>query len=269
MSEDAAEFRAVADAYLAADPAANTVLLTVSETVRERGPFAFEASRPARFGWQCDADGRVIAAFVQTPPRGPLLGVMDAESARALARVLGPVPRVIGEDGTVRAYAAATGRGWRVFRAERLFRLGEVTEPRPVPGGAARPPTERDVPLLQGWFADFVTFIGEGPRPDFDVAGRVANGRLLLWEDAGRPVAMVGWTARVAGQVRIAPVYTPAELRGRGYAGAVVARASRDLLRSGAEQVLLFTDLANPTSNALYQRIGYRPVAEHTVVEFT
>jgi GNAT superfamily N-acetyltransferase len=270
LTEDVEEFRAAADAYLAADAAANTVLLTISETVRVRGPYAYEADHPARFGWRCDAAGKVVAAFVQTPPRGPLLGVMDPVSAQALARTLGPVAKVVAEDATARAYAAATGRAWRVFRAERLFRLGEVTEPGPPPAGAARPARAADVPLLEGWFADFAAFIGEAGRQDFHVAERVADGRVLLWEDGtGRPVSMVGWSPRVAGQVRIAPVYTPAELRGRGYAGAVVARASQELRQSGAEQVLLFTDLANPTSNALYQRIGYRPIADHTVVEFT
>jgi hypothetical protein len=270
LTEDVEEFRAAADAYLAADPAANTVLLTISETVRQRGPFAFEAGHPARFGWRCAADGKVVAAFVQTPPRGPLLGVMDAESARALAKVLGPVPKVMGEDAAARAFAAATGRAWGVFRAERLFRLGEVTEPGPVPGGAARRAAAQDVPLLEGWFADFAEYVGEGGRQDFHVPERVADGRVLLWEDeAGRPVSMIGWSVRVAGQVRVAPVYTPAELRGRGYAGAAVAQASRELQRSGAEPVLLFTDLANPTSNALYQRIGYRPIVDYAVVEFT
>ncbi len=156
-----------------------------------------------------------------------------------------------------------------MFRAERLFRLGEVTEPGPLPAGAARLATAADVPLLTGWFETFASFVGE-PQRDFHVADRVADGRVLLWQDeAGRPVSMVGWSGRVAGQVRVAPVYTPAELRGRGYAGAVVAQASRELRRSGSEQVLLFTDLANPTSNALYRRIGYRPIADHTVVEFT
>jgi ribosomal protein S18 acetylase RimI-like enzyme len=270
LTEDVEEFRAAADPYLAADPATNTLLLTVGETVRRRGPFAFDAVHPARFGWQCDRDGVVVAAFAQTPPRGPLLGVMGEPSARALAPVLGEVPTVIGEDASVRAFAEASGRPWQVFRAERLFRLGEVTAPGPVPEGAARLATAADVPLLEGWFADFAAFIGEGGQQDHHVADRVADGRVLLWTDAtGRPVSMVGWSPRVAGQVRIAPVWTPADLRGRGYAGAVVTQAGRELQQSGAEQVLLFTDLANPTSNALYQRIGYRPLGDHTVLEFT
>jgi predicted GNAT family acetyltransferase len=67
----------------------------------------------------------------------------------------------------------------------------------------------------------------------------------------------------VAGQSRIAPVYTPPELRGRGYAGAVTAAVGRAARDAGAAQVLLFADLANPTSTALYRRLGYRPVTDH------
>lgn len=72
----------------------------------------------------------------------------------------------------------------------------------------------------------------------------------------------------VAGQIRVAPVYTPVHLRGRGYAGAATVEVSRAALAAGAEEVLLFADLANPTSNGLYQRIGYRPVAEFAVYDF-
>ncbi|NDZ98825.1 GNAT family N-acetyltransferase, partial [Streptomyces sp. SID10116] len=78
-----------------------------------------------------------------------------------------------------------------------------------------------------------------------------------------------GATPRIAGQVRVAPVYTPADLRGRGYGGAATAAVTRAALDAGAAQVLLFTDLANPTSNRLYQRLGYRPVADFAQWDFT
>lgn len=73
---------------------------------------------------------------------------------------------------------------------------------------------------------------------------------------------------RVARQVRVGPVYTPAPFRGRGYAGAATVEVGRVALASGVDDVLLFTDLSNPTSNGLYQRIGYRPVADFDVYDF-
>lgn len=79
---------------------------------------------------------------------------------------------------------------------------------------------------------------------------------------------MAGVTPEVAGQVRVAPVHTPAESRGRGYAGAATAEVSRVAREPGAKEILLFTDLATPTSNGLHQRIGYRPVTDFAVYEF-
>lgn len=79
---------------------------------------------------------------------------------------------------------------------------------------------------------------------------------------------MAGLTLGSLGTVRVAPVYTPPALRGRGYAAAVTAEVSRAARAEGAEEVLLFTDLSNPTSNALYHRLGYRSVREFAVWEF-
>lgn len=72
----------------------------------------------------------------------------------------------------------------------------------------------------------------------------------------------------VAGVVRIGPVFTPPELRGRGYAGVAVAELSRRLLHAGNRACMLYTDLANPTSNSVYQRIGYRPVLDAQQLDF-
>ena len=100
------------------------------------------------------------------------------------------------------------------------------------------------------------------------VDDRLSYRGLTLWEDAGRPVSMAGLTRMAAGQVRVGPVYTPPGLRGRGYAGAVTCVVSQAARDAGAGQVLLFTDLANPTSNALYQRLGYEPVEDRAMWSF-
>ena len=72
----------------------------------------------------------------------------------------------------------------------------------------------------------------------------------------------------VTGMVRVGSVYTPPAVRGRGYAGAVTAAVSRAARDAGVREVVLFTDLANPTSNALYQRLGYRPVEDRVTFSF-
>jgi predicted GNAT family acetyltransferase len=122
------------------------------------------------------------------------------------------------------------------------------------------------------WYVEFAESVGAAGaklRPGEWADARIAYGGVTFWETLdGRPVSMAGVTANVAGQIRVALVYTPADLRGRGYAGAVTAEVSRVARAAGAEEVLLFTDLANPTSNALYQRIGYRPVEDFAGYDF-
>lgn len=100
-------------------------------------------------------------------------------------------------------------------------------------------------------------------------ARRAANGELHLWEVEGRPVALAGLSPVLAGMTRVGPVYTPPELRTNGYASAVTAAVSALAGERGAAQVLLYANLANPTSNSIYQRIGYRPVEDSVVLGFT
>lgn len=54
----------------------------------------------------------------------------------------------------------------------------------------------------------------------------------------------------------------PPEQRGLGYARACVAGLSQQLLDRGFKYCFLFTDLRNPTSNHIYQQIGYRQVSD-------
>ncbi|GGJ98071.1 N-acetyltransferase [Streptomyces camponoticapitis] len=277
LTDDVEEFRTAADPCLALEPARSTLLLTISESVRAHGA---GAGASARFGhWRESEDAPVSAGFVQTPPLRPLLGPMPDRAARELVpvlRALDPsLSSVQGEEACVRAFAAEwTGcsGGWHVSHRVRLFRLGELTPPDPAPAGRARLATAEDLPLLAEWMSAFATDTGQAVRADEDytraTAERIAVGRLWLWDVAGAPVAMASVTPTVAGQARVSPVYTPLRLRGRGYGGAVTAAVSRAARDAGAEQVLLYTDLANPTSNALYQRLGYRPLTDSQVLTF-
>ena len=95
------------------------------------------------------------------------------------------------------------------------------------------------------------------------------NGRTAyLWIDRGRPVSLTGAGGLTPNGIRVGPVYTPREDRGRGYASNLVARVSQELLDSGRTFVFLFTDLSNPTSNKIYQAIGYEPVSDVDEWEF-
>ncbi|MFE9774018.1 GNAT family N-acetyltransferase [Streptomyces sp. NPDC005931] len=277
LTRDLDDFLTRAGGFLRSRSAPHTVPLTVTETLRTRGPHTYGDGTP-EFGL-LERDGTVRAAFLRTPPHRLNVTALTAEEADALAARLADLrprlPGVQAERDTAAAFADAwhrrTGAAVTPYQRQRLYRLGTLTVPRPVPPGRARTAGERDRAQLERWYRAFCEAVGERllQDPAQWVQARVERGDVTFWETPdGTPVAMAGLSPEVAGQVRVAGVYTPAGLRGRGYAGAATAEVSRAALASGARDVLLFTDLANPTSNGLYQRIGYRPVADFAVYDF-
>jgi GNAT superfamily N-acetyltransferase len=152
--------------------------------------------------------------------------------------------------------------------AQRMFRLDTVEPPVGVPG-RLRAGTPSDRELVIDWLAAFgAEALPDHPRTDpSPLADRVlARGDgLWLWEIGGEPVSMLTTAAPAAGVVRINTVYTPQSRRGNGYASAGVAAASQRAIDQGADACTLYTDLANPTSNQIYQAIGYYPVGDATI----
>ncbi len=210
----------------------------------------------------------VVFAAMRTPPFPLLTSPLDdaADAEPLVERWLQDdpdLPSVTGVPGTARAIAAAwarrTGGATRRTMSEAMHVLSEVRDPpRPAPG-RLRVATTDDRDLLVAWMADFVVeagLIGAAQAAGM-VDARLRHQGLLVWDD-GRPVSMIGVAPEVSGVVRIGPVYTPAQHRRRGYAGSAVATASRRALAAGAARCMLFTDLANPTSNKIYAEVGYR-----------
>jgi predicted GNAT family acetyltransferase len=276
-TEDLEEYLAAAGGVLAAHAAENTVLLTVAETLRARGPAAFGPIPPV-FGWW-SAQGAAQAAFLLTPPYPVVVTRLPAAAVQPLADTLAglgrPVAAVNASVEVAEAFAAAwtarTGATARLHQRHRLHRLGTLIPPRPPPDGAARLATAADSGLLVAWLEAFAAEADTHAAADAagHIADRISYRGLFLWEADGRPVSLAGVSRQVAGTVRVGPVYTPPALRRRGYAAAVTAAASSAALDRGAGQVLLFTDLANPTSNALYQRLGYQPLDDRLLLSLT
>jgi predicted GNAT family acetyltransferase len=269
------EFLAGAGEFLHANPAHNTVLLTLADRLAKDGPHTFGPREP-RFGWH---GSPVDGAFLHTPPFALRFGQVLPEAAAELAALLHAQDAELEAVGGWRSAAEAFARTWEqlaevtgaVHVNERLYRLAELQPPSPAPAGHARPPAAADRELLVDWCEAFMKEVHENRQMDYGawVDRRVADGDLLIWEDGSRPVAFAACSPVIAGMSRIGPVYTPPEQRGHGYASGVVAEVSAYALARGAREVLLFTDLANPTSNSIYQKLGYRPVDDSVVFDFS
>lgn len=266
LTNDLEEFDAEAGGFLREDPVRNTVQLTALERLRAGVPYSDEAPL---FGWW--RAERVESALLHTPPFPVLLASLrDAED---LADLLGDreIAGVNGSAEEADAFAAIwrerTGRRSRTERRSRLYRLAQLT-PVTAPG-TARVAADSDRGLLVDWMAAFETEAG-GVMTDHEgaVTDRLGYGGLTLWEVNGQPVSLAGLTRPAAGVIRVGPVYTPPEHRRHGYGAAVTSAVTRRAL-DGGYQVVLFTDLANPVSNSIYQRIGYRAVEDRLVLAFT
>ncbi len=273
-SDSVDEFLDRAGDFLRSRPVENTMPLSLAEVLQRQGPEAYGPDAPI-FGWFTTAAGTVAGACLRTPPFPLLLTAMPGDAVPALAETLAdhPLTGVNGRTADAHAFAAAwqrlTGAPATPAMGTRLHRLATLIPPAP-PAGQARVAEPGDRALLVDWVDAFQREAHGGAREDNGafVDDRMSFGGILVWEVAGAVVSMAGMTRPAAGAVRIAPVYTPPELRRRGYAAAVTAAITRAALDAGAHDVVLFTDTANPTSNALYERLGYRPVEDRTVMEF-
>ena len=278
LTGDVAEYLAAAGGFLRSRAAENTVQLAATETirVRVRGPAAFGDEAPL-FGWWAAPGGPVTAAFMHTLPFGVTLTPSPAGAAAALAETFagrGRFPAwVMADTTTAPSFAAAwerqTGHRPAFGRRSRLYRLRRLLPPDPAPPGRARVATAADSGLILAWLEAFgreADYYG-GPALRRTLAdrsataasrcGRPAAGR-SPWPGRPRP-----WPAR-PGSGRC----TPPERRGQGFGGTVTAAVSRAAKDAGVGEVLLYTDLANPTSNALHQRLSYEPVSDSVQLLF-
>ena len=219
-----------------------------------------------------EVGGSVVGCAFCTPPHK--LGVTRMPSSavpllvEAVTEVYDAIPAVLGprevSECVAAGWAAARGVAWRAGMRQGIYRLDELTPPPPVPG-ALRRATQDDLARALEWGEGFGADTGGHFRPPREsVEGWIQRGDLHFWVDS-EPVSMAVAQGRTPNGIRVGFVYTPPELRGRGYASACVAELSQRMLDSGLSFCVLYTDLANPTSNGIYRRIGYRML--HEVVD--
>jgi len=271
---DPHQFVEQAQVFLDAEPLVNNVVASMAE----RRIAEIAAGSPAGNGdrwFVVRDDGVIVGAAMTTDGFPPYLLAMSDDAgvavADAVAKHADRVAGVNGEISAATAFAGAWSRrhrlAYRTERRNRLFHLTDLDMPVGVTGHlrAARPD---DIDLIHGWTSDFHTEAAGDERVPARAASmaKIDHGLAWLWIDDVRgieqPVSYTGAAVPVRGIHRIGPVYTPPGFRGHGYASACVAQVSQLKRASGAIEICLFTDQANPTSNKIYQAIGFVPVAD-------
>lgn len=272
---DAGAFLRKATDFLERNETVNSLMLGVCLRLRSLG----EGGQNA-YAVVVD-EGAITAAAVMTPPHNMLVAAANPESAGESVELIAKYLtyqgwKMPGVNGP-KAASAQFARTWqsiddpvpvksaRIARAMRLYDLETVTAPT-VPG-SLRPARESEIERLAGFMYGFQSEALGTPVPIHDVrdliASRVHNGDVFVWADpTDIAVSMAMRSRPTRHMISIGAVYTPVESRGNGYASACVAALSQACLALGFQKSVLFTDLANPTSNSIYQRIGYRPVAD-------
>ncbi|MEW1954226.1 GNAT family N-acetyltransferase [Terrabacter sp. NPDC080008] len=259
---------------VAREPEAMSVVASVTRSLvldpgRYVGPRWWAGTSPS---------GEVVAAFMHTPPHPLHVAVATDAEARALAAELAALaeagdalPGVGGTRGPAEAFAAEWSErtGATVTVTMEVGRYDLPTRP-VLPfrvSGTFRVAGVADTELLDAWHQQFIDAVDGSGRRAAPLTQQLADGRVGLWEDGGRPVSMAYASPASGGITRISGVWTPPELRGHGYASGVVAALSSARMDAG-EACMLYTDLANPTSNAIYAAMGYRRVGDNIQLSF-
>jgi predicted GNAT family acetyltransferase len=223
-----------------------------------------------------EKDGAIVGCAFCTPPNQLSLTVMPSEAAVLLAREVHGVyeQHIPGVAGPVqeasqfaRSWQALTGDVGHVQIGLRVHKLTEVHMPSDEPEGTLRQSVPEEIDLITDWLTGFVSETGMPGQPR-ELAQRMqASGKVYVWDD-GSPRSMVAAARETRHGACINAVYTPAANRGRGYASAAVASLSQELLLQGKEFCCLYTDVANPTTNSIYRKIGFIPIRDDVHIDF-
>lgn len=257
---DAATYLRAAGDHLRSDPVSHSVLLTTAHT----RPEPVDPAVPNLWCW-AEQEGRVVAAAHHTPPFGAYVSTGEPDALARLAALLYELRPELSGVGGMRAAVDAFTAGWpgevrAEARAMLVYACDAVRPAPPVPG-SLRLSRDADADLLRTWVHGFSADTGSPAAGRDDVPQRIAAQRLWVWAVGGVPVSMAETKVPVAGATRVSLVYTPPDQRRRGWAAACVAEVTRLQLQRGLIP-MLYADAANPTSNGVYARIGYRHVAD-------
>jgi uncharacterized protein len=263
--EDASQFYDRVKNYLLRHEALHNVQLAICNSLIEN-PDRFH-EKPYLATVEVGED--IVAVAIITPPRNLLLSkIQDFAAIKAIAQDLHfsqeSLPGVNAPNAEAKAFVEVwktlTGQSYQLKMALRAFQLEQV-QVIPKIGGSFRHATESDREILVSWFEAFVREALDSvpTNTERSVERHLQRGTAYIWEDE-TPVTMACHVGITPNGASVSMVYTPPEHRRKCYASACVATLSQTLLNQGYKYCFLFTDLANPTSNHIYQALGYQPV---------
>jgi predicted GNAT family acetyltransferase len=271
--DDPAQFLAHAKQFLEALEAENNLILGISLWLAEHP----ERIEYTPYFATVKQNERIEAAAMMTPTYKLVLTRAETRFLKKIAEDLSKrkivLPGVNGPRETSLAFAEWWAKKarceYQLHRSLRIYQLSRVIQPRRV-NGRMRTATPVDRDVLVQWAQDFGNEIGE-PQTKLQAAEMVGRAiddeRLYVWDSEGLR-SMAAWSAPTTHGIRVNLVYTPSELRGKGFATACVAALSQAMLDSGRTFCYLFTDLSSPIPNHIYQRIGYVPVCDFDEYRF-
>ena len=220
-------------------------------------------------------DSGILVTAVMTPPHNLTLYATNNKNNNAALHCLLEgiaekgihVPGIMCEKSLAelfaQTYAAKHETGYKINKNQRIYEFSEVNPKIPVVGNV-RSATEKDMSFLPYWMKGFDSdCFGDSPATGGDIEKYLYRLNLLyILEDKGMPVTMAKISRELETVCVVGLVYTPPYFRGKGYATSCVAAVSRFGLGRGFEKCVLYTDLANPTANGIYMKIGYKPICD-------
>jgi predicted GNAT family acetyltransferase len=273
---DATDFLNHAGKYLTQNEVQHGLILGIANVCKQN---------PSRYGRECpwfcsvNAGENNYAAAIRTPPHMLILAYFSGDMHRIAEKLVKAVfesfkviPGVMGDKELVDIFAGLWCKKCHTkiinTQAQRIYRLDKVNNI-PMAPGRVRIATLDDKELVKKWSHAFHIDVGGEIRhaPEGDPTPGLEHGAVFFWVDGGRLVSMAVKGRPTDKGMTVSYVYTPSELRRKGYATSCVAEVSRNILQSGKEFCTLYTDLANPTSNSIYKKIGYKEVCDS--VEYT
>ncbi len=225
-------------------------------------------------------DHSTVTAAIQTPPANLVLTNASKSDLDLIAQYLkdhgADFPGVVGPAEEVAHFASVwakmNGKKPMLGMSQKIYKITEVKIPYTL--GSMRLATQSETAQIAQWLSEFAieSLPVKEQRPLSELqthaARAISAGQIYVWSVEGRLTTMAMASRPTRNGISISAVYTPKHLRKNGYASALVARLSQHMLDTGKEFCVLYTDLANPTSNRIYQNVGYKEVSDSKYVIF-